>query len=123
MPYSTYMTGSAILPASCLFNDKLKVTVRDMMKEWDAGTIEIWDRPNGKGKITTVLIFTSGNDKDLKVSTKREFYHDQNGRTYPTMQCSGFVQYETQDGKLVGVGAPLLPIIIDETKGCPYVYK
>lgn len=90
--------GIAILSASCLFNDKKKVTIKEVIKDgaWEKGTIMIVRKHNGN----LLFVFGSGNSKgysDLTTNKTLTFIHDQRRTRVAEGLCIGFVDFTSHD--------------------------
>jgi hypothetical protein len=86
----------SILPAGCLFNDKTKVTMEEVMKEWDSGTIVVCKKPNGH------FGFIAGGYGDYaKIGSSQMCHHDQTCAKLGYWEIVAQVKYKKVDGVTV----------------------
>ena len=91
-----YPTNSwSILPAGCLFNDKNKVTMEQVMQEWGEGSILVCKKPNGN------FGFIAGAYGDYaKVGTGHMCHHDQTWAKLGYWEIVAQVKYKKVDGEI-----------------------
>jgi hypothetical protein len=111
-----YPTNSwAILSASCLFNSN-KVTLEQVMKEWNHGTILVCEKPNG----SIGFIAGSQGDYGVKVGDSHACHHDQTLAKMGTWMVTNVIEYETVDSLTNSKG--VLPFVATQ-KGTIAVFK
>lgn len=97
-----YPTNSwAILPATDALFNKTKVSMTEMAKSMGSyggtGTLILVERDNGNGKVTLLILSSSGR-MDLKPGSSHKAHHDQNFRSYGYLTVKSVFFYEVKDG-------------------------
>jgi len=86
-----------ILPAGCLFS-KLKVTIAEIRKEWEYGTVYV-HRRGDKLK----FVYSSGRlGKEHALGSLRELAHDQTHAFLGTWQIVSIVDYDKDTIRIEG---------------------
>lgn len=107
-----------ILPAGCIFNDRTKIKLKEVIQNWDNGTVIVCEKPNGQ------LGFIAGcsGEYGVKVGQTVECIHDQTRARMGYWKVLNQVAYEDVGGVFTVKGA-LLDNVNLEAKGTIAVFK
>jgi len=104
----------AILSASCLFSST-KVTLEQVMKEWEKGTILVCEKPNG-----SVGFIAGSQGHYCDIGTRHKCHHDQTLANLGMWEVKNIINYETIDGLLNSTAT--IPVALTQ-KGTIAVFK
>ena len=109
---------TAILPAGCLFNNRTKIEMQEIGKEWATGTVLVMEKPNG----SIGFIAGSAGDYGVKIGSTFDCYHDQTGARMGYWKVLDQIKYKMVDGEFT-VTESLSAKFALNTKGTIAVFK
>ena len=84
----------AILPASRILFNKNKVSLSEIIKEWDHGTILICKRLTGSMREAPIVFLSSAGDMGVHVGFRKMAHHDQSFASLGEMEVVNVVHYK-----------------------------